>query len=45
MAYHRPRLLTRHQERHAHAAISPGVPALNEHRQGIRHTGGVGSCG
>ena len=45
MAHHRPRLLTRHQQPQPHAAISPGVPALNEHGQCIRHTGGVGSWG
>jgi len=44
IAYHRPRLLTRHQERHPHAAISPGLPARNEHMQCMRHAGGVGSC-
>ncbi len=45
MAYHRPRLPTRHQARHPHAMISPRRPTPNEHRQNIRHTGGNGSCG
>ena len=45
IGYHRPRLPTRHQERQSHAAISPSLPALNEHRQNMRHTGGIGSCG
>jgi hypothetical protein len=36
-------LPTRHQKRHPQAAISPTLPARNEHRQRIRHTGGNGS--
>jgi hypothetical protein len=43
IAYQRPRLLTRHQKPHPHAAISPGLPALNLHLQCMRHTGRAGA--
>jgi hypothetical protein len=42
IACHWPLLLAGHQERHPHAAASPGLPDLIRRWQCMRHTGGIG---